>query len=80
MAERAFSSWDKRGLLSSCCAKASHWVVSPVVTHGALGVQASMVVVHRLQRSGSLVVHWLPRSLWDLPSPGNKSVCPALQK
>ena len=42
--------------------------MTSVVEPGALGVKALIFVAHRLQGSGSLVVvHGLPRSMWDLP-------------
>ena len=82
--ERIFSSCSKQGLFSN---SGSKLLIEP---HGilycgtcALGTHASVVVEHRLSSSGlhplglkGLVA--VEHSMWNLPRPGIKLMCPAL--
>ena len=52
-----------------------------VMKHGLKGAQASVVAIHVLQSTGSIVVaHGLScsSSMWDLPRPGIEPLSPAL--
>ena len=79
---RLFSSCGKWGLLSSCGERASHWGGFSGCRAWALGTQASVVVAHWLQSSGSIhscgTQTQLPHSMWNFLEPGIKPVSPAL--
>ena len=85
---QVFSSCSKQELISSCRAQTSHWGGFSCCRAWNLGTWASAVAMYglssyslqALEHRFSSCVAWalLFCSMWDLPRPGIKPMCPAL--
>ena len=88
VADQAFSSCFKQGLLSSCSAWASHCSGSSCCREWILGARASIVVARGLSSCGFLALNhglnrggawaYLFQGMWDLPGLGIEPVSSAL--